>query len=71
MHQPHAEKNRVQSAYGFCAWKLQYDEMVLNFAFNFNLRRYQLGKVFETAIDVHMRPPEEVGWCRLTLSNPW
>jgi len=35
-------KTRVESTYGVCnqRLKLQYDEMLSNFAFNFNLRRY-------------------------------
>jgi hypothetical protein len=40
--QLHSIKTRVESAYGVCnqSVKLQYDEMLSNFAFNLNLRRY-------------------------------
>jgi hypothetical protein len=43
--------------------KLQYDELLSNVAFNFNVRRYI--KACTISMDVH-----EVGRCRLTLSNP-
>ena len=46
--------------------KLKYDEALLNFAFNFNMRRYILAE--EGAAEEDKR--HKVGRCRLTLSNP-
>jgi hypothetical protein len=42
--QPDSIKTRVESAYGVCnqRLKLQYDETLSNFAFNFNLRHYNV-----------------------------
>jgi len=42
--------------------KLKYDKPLSNVAFKFNLRRHNKG--------MNVIPLNEVGWCRLTLSNP-
>jgi len=43
--------------------KLKYDELLSIFAFNFNLARYSTGAGLEQLL-------RQVGWCRLTVSNP-
>ena len=45
---------------------LECDEPLSNFAFNFNLRRYTLWMIAALVVTGF----DEVGWCRLTLSNP-
>jgi hypothetical protein len=63
--------------------KLQYDELLSSFAFNFNLRRYSLvgleGPTLSvpprtlpanTSYDFLLTVCYSVGRCRLTLSNP-
>ena len=42
-------KTRVESAYGFSAWKLEYHEPLSTFAFNFNLRQYTAGLNLNTS----------------------
>jgi len=62
----------VLKAPGFSGLKLEYDEPLSNFAFNFNLRRYTVVCIDE----VHERSIENellittVGRCRLTVSKP-
>ena len=60
--------------------KLQYDELLSNFAFKFNLRRYTAAAAADMtaavaakhALNVRdiARALAVVGRCRLTLSNP-
>jgi len=59
-------KIRVESAYGVCnqRLKLKYDEPPSNFAFNVNLRRYNL---FRRCAPLITRV---VGRCRLPVSKP-
>jgi len=54
--------------------KPKYDEPLLNFAFNFKLRRYDEARQRERVEAEAERRREKadltVGWCKLTLSNP-
>ena len=61
--------------------KLKYDELLSGFALSFNLRRYNVvGRALMDTLAEALGPrgftPEvrlawtEIGWCRLTLSNP-
>ena len=69
------------NALRFQRLKLQYDETVSNFAFNFNLRRYtedirkqlpQESIMFDNVNLAFIKSMQEmkVRRCRLTLSNP-
>jgi len=67
--------NTTLKAPGTKRLKLEYDEALSNFAFNFNLRRYTVVKLvderaaFDLAFfDINM--PIMVGRCRLTVSKP-
>jgi hypothetical protein len=48
---------------------LTCDELHADFAFNFNLRRYNVVEEYHAKIEA-MTQQIKVGWCRLTLSNP-
>jgi hypothetical protein len=48
--------------------RLQYDELLSNLDFNFNLRHYS--KPAEEPVVGELAGDVEVGRCRLTLSNP-
>jgi len=63
-------KIRVESAYGVCnqRLKLQYAEMLSNFAFDFSLRRYKMGTE-RSSLDTNLTEEKEAheagthGWC--------
>ena len=60
--QPMKSKSKAP---GTKLFKLEYDNLLSIFAFNFNLRR------FNKAVQAVMKLPATlVGRCRLTLSNP-
>ena len=51
--------------------KLQHDELLSNFAFKINLRRYNVADIAADAVSVAPAGRSVlVGRCRLTLSNP-
>ena len=50
--------------------KPQHDELLSSFAFKFNLRRYVTGFNFAPSPFLKCVWGDEVGWCRLNLSNP-
>ena len=55
---------------GTTHFKLGYDEPPSNFAFKSDLRHYSKDEAVYDEDDDGADEDEEVGWCRLTLSNP-
>jgi hypothetical protein len=61
---------RVLTAPRTTRLKSQYDTLLSNVAFGFNLRRYISEKLKNFASELRASGSTLVGRCRLTLSNP-